>query len=160
MTTENDINRRNERLLKFFQFLGYEVKLHGNNNCPAVIRENKTVLSCYVHNFNLIFTNKPKNGEELFRLKLNADMHENLSDQTTNLLLNWLLNAEHRECYSIKTFNTNLRLAGFNFFDKENKIGEKYPVFAEHNFKIFFDKSYAEDIVKSFSSPNTLLQVI
>ncbi|MHA3046529.1 hypothetical protein JSO59_004070 [Riemerella anatipestifer] len=70
--TEKDIIKRNKRLQSFFENLNIPVKIIGDINTPAVIYKNKKVLSCYAHNFDLIFIDRPKNGTEIFRHKLKA----------------------------------------------------------------------------------------
>ena len=65
MLTTEEILTRNHKVKKFFkQFI--DVEIYGNINTPAIIFDNKKILNCYVHNFKLNFTDKPKDGETLF----------------------------------------------------------------------------------------------
>ena len=65
MLTTEEIIERNNRVKNFFnQFI--DVEIYGDINNPAVIFNNKKILNCYVHNFKLNFTDKPKDGETLF----------------------------------------------------------------------------------------------
>lgn len=157
MTTEKDIIRRNKRLASFFKFLGYDVQIYGSINNPAVILNGKTVLSCYVRNFYVIFTDAPRDGLEIFRHKLTHDFAP--SDTFSDDFTNWMKNIEHRPCYSIQVKNTNLRLSGYNFLDLTNREETKYPVFSQHDFKFYFDKEYAEGIIKTYSNDSLQLEL-
>jgi len=146
MVTPNDIKRRNKRLLTFFKDSGIdEVRLIGNENCPAVIYKERFVLSCYVKNFELIFTDKPFEGTEVARVKL---LHGANADKTELIAL--LDNCEHRKVYRVKVKDVELYLAGYNFLDKENSEG-KFPVFSRHNPKIYYDKEYADQICADYT---------
>lgn len=155
---EKDIIRRNKRVLKFFEILDLDVKLYGNINNPAVIYRNHTALSCYVHNFNLIFTDKPKSGKEIFRYKL---LDEQLfNEQQVDLIYDWLHNYTHRSCFAVGVVGTNLRLSGYNFINKERLPENQYPVFSEFDYKLYFDKEYAEGIVNDYSTDSLMLELI
>ena len=66
------IQKRNQRLDQFWSKLGLEVEIIGDMETPAVIKDNYC-LACYVHNFNLIFTDHYDQGKELYRVKLQKD---------------------------------------------------------------------------------------
>ncbi len=145
MVTEKDIARRNKRLLTYFRTSGIDVRLIGNENCPAVVYKEKYVLSCYVKNFDLIFTNKPYEGEEVSRIKL---IHGAVAEKDD--LIKLLDTCEHRRAFRVKIQNAELYLSGYNFLDKEALEG-RYPVFSRFNGKIYFDKEYAEQICKDYA---------
>lgn len=154
--TLKDREKRNNRLINFFKEKNFPVKLVGNENSPAIIFANDVCLSCYVHNFNLIFMDKPFKGTELFRVKLTHIVTKDFDIQ----FIDWIENAEHRAVYVIyfwlDKFKENLlHLTGFNKNDKN----KSYPVFAEFNPKIYFTLEAAKNVVKEFSSDNLKLQI-
>lgn len=158
MTTEKDIIRRNRRLLDFFSRLGCKVEIYGNINNPAIILEEKTVLSCYVKNFYLIFVDQPKNGAELFRCKLLSDLE--ITSDLTDQFKNWLNDIPHRSAYSIRVVGTSLRLSGYNSTDISRREETRYPVFSQYDFKYYFDKEYAKDIVSKYISEYLEIEVV
>ncbi len=66
---KDTIQKRNFRLQKFWEKLGLEVEIIGDMETPAVIKGDYC-LACYVHNFNLIFTDHFDQGNEVYRVKL------------------------------------------------------------------------------------------
>lgn len=143
---ENWIERRNDLLKSFFSKsdLPFEVKVFDVNK-PMVMLGNK-VMNCYVHNFNLKFTNKAINGDTIFEIKLNKYVHP---DELGQDFYDWVHNYEHRETYKIQLGNENLFLSGYNFTNREKGEG-RYPVFASLNYKIYFNKEYAENICRDY----------
>jgi hypothetical protein len=145
MTSDEAIQRRNKRLLNFFIDSGIPVRLIGDDNCPAVVYKEKYVLSCYVKNFDLIFTDKPKEGSEVTRVKLQQGVSFPKED-----LVKLLDNCEHRKVYRVKVKGTSLFLSGYNFLDKQNSEG-RYPVFSKFGSKIYFSQEYAEQICADYA---------
>ncbi|WP_127846181.1 hypothetical protein [Psychroflexus aestuariivivens] len=163
MTTDRAIKRRNRKLQNFFdnlfpEIIGTDVNISiiGNENTPAIIIDHRKVLSCYVHNFDLRFTDLPSGGEIMHEEKLTWEMnpdHEKIRQ--------WFHEAQHRSCYKVKVKGTDLYLAGYNFLkrDKENPKG-RYPVFAPYGFKYYFTKEKAEEIVTDYSRKGMELEVV
>lgn len=157
------IERRNKRLLSFFHhyFDQDRVKIHGDKNKPAIILDDKFVLNCYAHNFDLIFTDKDFKGNSLYTIKLQQKPYQEYLGEKE--FFHWIDGYEHRQCYYIQVKGTKLRLSGYNFKDKnpENKEdGNKYPVFSEFNYKLYFTKEYADEIIKDYSSKTLNLEII
>lgn len=138
------IQKRNQRLDQFWSKLGLEVEIIGDMETPAVIKDNYC-LACYVHNFNLIFTDHYDQGKELYRVKLQKDQ---VFD--TEPIVEWLKTATHRRIYRIKMkAEPNLYLVGYNFKSKET-AEDKYPVFGKFGAKVYFTEDYAKDIVNLY----------
>ncbi len=155
---EKDIIRRNIRLKAFFKALSLDVEIYGNINTPAIIYNDSLVLSCYVKNFDLIFTDAPKGGVEQFRYKL---LHnQEFNEQQIDLINNWLHNYTHRPCFRVMVTGTNLYLAGFNFINKERTPENQYPVFSEFGFRYYFDINYAQGIIDDYSSDTLNLELV
>ncbi len=144
---ENWIERRNRLLVDFFKKskLDFEVKFFDVNK-PVVILDSY-VMSCYVHNFELRFVDKARGGDVLFVLKLNKFSNPN---DIKKPFEDWVYTCEHKKVYKIQFGDSNLYLSGYNFTDRINSEG-KYPVFAPKNYKIYFDKEYAEEICSQFN---------
>jgi hypothetical protein len=138
------IEKRNKRLAAFFKQIGLDVEIIGDMETPAVIKEN-FCLSCYVHNFNLMFTDHYDQGNELYRIKLQKDQ-----EYDTELILNWLKTATHRRIYRIKMKDQPMYLVGYNFKNREESE-EKYPVFGKYAAKIYFTEDYATDLINMYS---------
>ncbi len=144
MVTEQDIIRRNQRVVELFKHFDMPVRLIGDINTPAIIYKDLYCLCCYVKNFYLVFTDKPFNGENIGQIKLTKDIA-----CTKEEIMALLERGEHRLVYKIKVKDTELYLSGYNFLDKDNLDG-RYPVFAKFGYKIYFDKDYAQSIVDSY----------
>jgi len=152
------IARRNERLIEFFKTLGYNVRLIGDEQKPAIIFNEKSCLSCFVKNFDLILTDKPFNGNKLKFIKLRNEIE--INPELTNSVKDWFINSEHRTIYKIKLNDDNgLYLSGYNFIDQKNGKG-KYPVFSRYKPKIYFDSSYAQTICDEYLDDSYDLIVI
>lgn len=151
MITEFDIQRRNKRVVDFFTRSGFQVKLLGDPNCPAIIYNDLFCLSCYVKNFDLIFTNRPKAGDEIFRVKLEAE-----SKMERTELMDVLDQAEHRRVYKVKISAADLFLSGYNFLDK-TRPETRYPVFAKYGAKLYFDEEYATQICHDYNEYNLVV---
>lgn len=145
---EKVIDRRNKRLKEFFIKAGLSIKIIGDLNTPAIIYNENWCLSCYVHNFNLIFTNKPDKGNEIKRFKLIQDPQVNSKE-----VIDIILASEHRKVFRIKLTGQELYLSGYNFIDKSKKE-TRYPVFSKFGSKIYFDKQHAENIIKEHNDYN------
>jgi len=140
---EDIVDRRNKRLLRLFTLHGYDVRLVGDSQKPAVILNEMAVLSCYVKNFDLHFTKEPFSSEivKSFKLKDDCDV-SNLELQEAIEL------STHRPVYKIKLSGTEMYLVGYNYLNSEDAIG-RYPVFAKHKPKVYFDKEYAVKLADS-----------
>lgn len=96
----NFFQRRSDLLKSFFNQLGFKITLLGDINAPLLVTDNNIVLSCYVHNFDLVFTNRPHDAVEVFRIKLKKS---NTVESYSELFFDWLITSEHRTIYFIKS---------------------------------------------------------
>lgn len=152
----SDIIRRNELLYKFFnKIFPNKITVIGNSNYPAVVYDNDICLSCYPHNFDLRFTDKPEKGKVLFSVKLKE---ETIYDG--NQLLDWFKNIPHHKMYKIFLCNSEPRLflSGYNFIDRIVKEG-KYPVFSIYHPKLYHTSLKAVDIVNTLKSEGYYVEV-
>lgn len=140
--------RRNSKLLKMFNDIGiYDIRLIGDINKPAIIYQDKLVLSAYVRNFELKFTNKPSNGEVIRVVKLNSEL--DLTFEEFNTLYH---KYEHRDIFKIKG-DQGLYLIGWNYINPLDK-SSIFPVFAKHNPKIYFSLETALEKIELLKSMN------
>ena len=140
---EQMVERRNKRLLRFFTSLGYDVRLVGDAQKPAVILNEVIVLSCFAKNFDLNFTREPFGDEIVKSFKLKAD------NETTKLELQEAIEqCTHRPVYKVSLTGTELYLVGYNYLNSEESMG-RYPVFAKHRPKVYFDREYIGKLVES-----------
>lgn len=144
---ENAMLRRKIRVEHLFKNLGFKVRLIGNPNTPAIIVDESICVSAYMHNFNLIFTDIPSHGNQIYKLKLEHNPNI-IADEIYRVLMT----SQHRPVFCIRYGSTDLYLAGYNFIDKKTNFG-KYPVFARKGkgTKIYFDIEYAESICALFN---------
>lgn len=136
------VAKRNRRLKEFFAAFSIKVRIIGDKNAPSVIWNDECALSCYVHNFNLHFTDEPFNGKIIKTFKLTEEVKAEMED-----IKYAIGNANHRPVYKIylKGSTPNLYLCGYNYEDKQNSIG-RYPVFSAVEPKIYFSKEKSTDI--------------
>ena len=141
------INRRNQRIKDFFNLCGISIRLLGNKNAPAMVIDDKFVLNCYVHNFELRFTDNPMQGNLIYTVKLTEKPNFD-----KNKVLSCINDYEKRVLTKIQLKNTNpiLYLSGYNFLNKESKEG-KYPVFSSYVPKIYFLEEKAKEIIDELS---------
>ncbi len=144
---KDTIQKRNHRLSKFWEKLGLDVEIIGDMETPAVIKGDYC-LACYVHNFNLIFTNHYDKGDEVYKVKLQKNI-----DFEIEPILEWLKTATHRRIYKIRMKSEpNLFLVGYNFKSKEGEQENiKYPVFGKYTPKIYFTQDYAGEIINFYN---------
>jgi hypothetical protein len=148
------VARRNKRLVSVFTRNGMHVRLVGDPEKPAVIKDEETVLSCFVKNFNLFFTKEPFSDEIVKAIKLKHEPEVNRFE------LEEILDAcRHRHVFKLKLKGTELFLAGYNYINSEDAVG-RYPVFARHKPKVYFDKSYAENIANNLKEDDYSIEII
>ncbi|MFW5804525.1 MAG: hypothetical protein ACOCWG_04785 [bacterium] len=144
-TLEEMVDRRNKRLKNIFTINGINVRIIGDEHKPAIIRDEKIVLSCYVHNFDLNFTKEPFSDEIVKTVKLK---HE---PEITRYELEEVLGmCQHRPVYKVKLVGTDLYLVGYNYLNQEDSVG-RYPVFARHKPKVYFKEEYAQKIQRTLA---------
>lgn len=145
-TLEEVITRRNERLKDLFNLMGISVRIIGNDNHPAIVYNEKNVLNCYVHNFELRFTDNPYQGNVIYTIKLTE---KPIFDK--NKVMSCINDYEMRSVTKVYLIvndsqNPRLYLSGYNFLDKKEKLG-RYPVFSAYNPKVYFTQENAATVV-------------
>jgi hypothetical protein len=148
------LNRRNGRIIKLFDANNLPVRLIGDPNKPAIIYKEQVCLSAFAHNFELHFTDSPTDGNIIHTIKL---LHK--VETSRDELLNIISRYPQKTIYNIKVKGMDLYLAGYNFLHPEKKEG-KYPVFARHNYKVYFQKNYVEELVQHFTDDGYELEVV
>lgn len=151
---EELVSRRNKRLLNFFNSNGFNVRLVGDDQKPAVILDETKVLSCYVKNFDLFFTREPFCDEVVKQFKLK---HE--PEVTSQEIGEAIEMCMHRPVYKIRICGSELFLVGYNYLNSEDGVG-RYPVFAKHRPKVYFDLEYAEKLTTSLGEEGYSLEII
>ncbi|MBN2349068.1 MAG: hypothetical protein JXJ22_09535 [Bacteroidales bacterium] len=145
---EEMVARRNKRLKYLFSKNGVNVRLVGDDQKPAIIRDEATVLSCYVKNFDLHFTKEPFSDEIVKTVKLK---HE--PDITRYELEEVLSICKHRPVFKLRLRGSDLYLVGYNYLNSEDAVG-RYPVFARHKPKVYFDFEYAQQVAENIRTDN------
>lgn len=140
--TEKDIKRRNDRLLSLFTDADINVRLIGKPDTPAIVWEDSYILSAYVHNFYLKFTDKPYDSEVVKEYKLKVDTKPSCEELTELIKGN-----AHRPAYRINL--GDMFLVGYNYNPTDDSL---YPVFARYNPKIYFTKEKAEQVIDMLRS--------
>jgi len=134
---EEMVDRRNKRLLYFFTKIGISVRLVGDPQKPAIIIDEEFVLSGYVQNFKLHFTDKPFGGKIVRTYILEKE-----PDVRRNDVLFLLQTYEHGKVSKIKLKGTDLFLVGYNFLYLDEGV-ERHPVFAKFKPKVYFKEQSA-----------------
>ena len=135
---------RNKKLLRLFTSNGYEVRIVGELNRPAIILDEMVVLSCYVKNYDLHFTKDPFSEEIVKTINL-----KNENDVSKHELQEAIELSTHRQAYKIKLTGTDMYLVGYNYLSKDG-LG-KYPVFGRHKPKVYFDREYVDKLVETLN---------
>lgn len=153
-TMEELVTRRNKWLLHFFTMNGYDVRIVGDAQKPAVVLNEMAVLSCYVKNFDLHFTKEPFSDEivKTFKLKSEMDVFKHELQEAIEL-------STHRPVYKVKLKGSDMFLVGYNYLNSEDAMG-RYPVFAKHKPKVYFDKEYAVRLVESLSNERYSVEIV
>lgn len=147
------VARRNKRLLQLFTNNGYDVRIVGDSLRPSVVLNEMVVLSCQVRNFDLHFTKEPFSDEIVKSFNLKGDIEDAKLELQEAIEL-----GAHRPVYKVKLIGTDMFLVGFNYIDPETPKG-KYPVFAKHKPRLYFDKDYADRLVESLKEENYFAEV-
>src|SRR5665647_2989359 len=103
---EEMVTRRNKRLKGLFSRFGINVRLVGDDNKPAVIKDEQIVLSCYVKNFDLHFTKEPFSDEIIKTVKLKQE-----PEITKFELLEVLELCVHRPVFKVKLESSDLSVS-------------------------------------------------
>lgn len=157
------IIERNDFLEKYFKrfFPNNTIRIVGDINKPNVIIDFEYALACYCQNFNLHFLDKNDFGTTLFSVKLNNSYIYDISK-----INNWLQTAQHKKLFKValkissdQSEQPTLFVSGWNYIDKENKLG-KYPVFSEHEPKVYFSEEKAKEIAKELKQSNYQVEII
>jgi hypothetical protein len=152
------IVRRNKRLVDFFKLLGLNVKIvdtvKSANNPPMILNE-EFILNAYVHNFELRFTDSSVQGNVLYTVKLTE---KPMFDK--NRVLAAINDYEKKPVFKVFLKNTepNLFLSGYNFLNKDEKLG-RYPVFSSYQPKVYFNKEKADEVCEELCSDGYLAAV-
>lgn len=151
---EEMVTRRNKRLKSLFSRNGVNVRLVGDEQKPAVIMDESVVLSCYVKNFDLHFTKEPFSDEIVKTVKLK---HE---PEITRYEIQEVIElCKHRPVFRILLSNSDLYLVGYNYLNSEDSVG-RYPVFAKHKPKVYFDRMYAEKVAESLQEEGYQIEIV
>ena len=109
----------------------------------------------------MIFLNKNDFGTTLFSVKLNNSYNYDISK-----INNWLQTAQHKKLFKValkissdQSEQPTLFVSGWNYTDKENKLG-KYPVFSEYEPKVYFSEDKAKEIAKELKQSNYQVELI
>lgn len=151
------IRERNEFLSALFKAMGIfdRIKMVGDIEKPAFIWDGEKNLSMHIKNYHLIFKDKPF-GNEVHRVKLSYKTHLD-----TDWFNEWVSNSIHGDTFKIAIKVTNgcppLFLSGFNYVDKENKLG-KYPVFSHQDPRVFFSKENAINTIMAHDNYPLFIQ--
>jgi hypothetical protein len=150
------IERRNKRLDSFFKSLSIEYKIIGDENNPCIIYEDKYVLNCYVHNFELRFTDLPIKGNVIYKVKLVNNVKFD-----KNKIMSCINDYPKRSIYKVIIKNSfpELYLSGYNFLNKDEKLG-RYPVFSTYHPKMYFSKEKANEIKDSLISEGYSVDIV
>lgn len=153
-TLEEMVARRNKRLKSLFSRNGINVRLVGDEQKPVVIMDESVVLSCYVKNFDLHFTKEPFSNEIIKTIKLK---HE--PDITRFEIQEVIELGKHRPVYRVLLKDIDLFLVGYNYLNSEDSVG-RYPVFAKHKPKVYFERTYAEKIATNLTEDGYEIEII
>ncbi|RYX79619.1 hypothetical protein EON71_00705 [bacterium] len=149
-TLIKEVTRRNFLLRKFFTENDVSVTLMGDYNSPLIVMDDNVVLSCYVHNFVLVFKDDIHKGNELFRIKL-----KNNPDKIKNKLFKWVEEAKHRKVYLFKA-------RGFYFSKYVKFLGDQNALFtSKKNLAYYvFNRQKAIEVKENLSKEEPTIEIV
>ena len=146
------LKRRKHLLFKFFKKMGVEISLLGDYQTPLLVTKDNIVLSCYLHNFEVIFKDAPYNGNEIFRVKLK----HNISVECYRINFNnWLKEAKHRKVYMFQS--------GEFYFNKcVPHLDKFYPIYTKSKRLAYyvFSMEKALEVQKNICSFDKKLRIV
>lgn len=136
--------RRSSLVILFFKNSKIDIELLGNENNPLMVTADNVALSCYVHNFELIFMDNHHNAVEIFRVKLNNSLKaENYNVQFSD----WFKSSIHRKLFFIKS-------GTFYYHNTIKLLKENHPLWVKSRKLAFyvFSKKRAQVLVSDLSA--------
>lgn len=160
MARENQFNHRysakqlaeiqGRRIRKLYEgFADFDIDISGNPHFPMLVLDKFKLLNTYINNFDLHLLDMPSTNPDRSTIHhLKIDYLE-ISQEFLN---NYIEEYGFTRVYSIRLVGTDLFVAGFNFKIREgdDKMEGRYPVFARHKLRYFFQREYAEDIAAAY----------
>ena len=147
---EKDVSRRNYFLKNFFTQNGVQVSLLGDKNNPLIVNEDNLVLSCYTHNFDLIFKDDSYNGKECFTIKLKPEPF-----LCPRRITDWIKTSKHRKIFLFTANNM--------FFSSYKKhLGEVVPFYSpSKDFAYYvFKREKAIEVRENLKASGVELEII
>lgn len=146
--TEKDIKRRNHLIGLFFKANGFDVTIMGSLDNPLFATTDNIVLSCFAHNFELIFKDDSFDGTELFRVQLKS-IPLLLKEKVSK----WFTHAKHRKVYLFK-FNGLY----FSRYERREKIMALFTPEKELAYYVF-KRQKALEIIDQLSKEKINLSI-
>jgi len=153
--SNNLTQTRNQQALNIFTRNGYSVRLLGNGQSPMFILEDRCLLSCFINGNSLHFRPSPDSGEILRSVKITGDAYI-----TKYEISEIIEQSEHLPVYRIRDIVSQMCLVGFNHFEEEDRMEERFPVFGFHNPLIYTNKGKAEMVSKELIGQGYNVKVI
>ncbi len=162
--------KRNKRIEDFFKLLGLSVAIFHNKfhpeRTPNIVYNDLYILNLDVHNFELRFTDKPSETDEIGNVTKVGDTvyTVKLTEKPNfdkNKVLSCINDYEKKPVLKIALVDVvpALYLSGYNFLDREEKMG-RYPVFSAYYPKIYFTKEKANEVYEELNQNGYKLKIV
>jgi hypothetical protein len=139
------LKRRNIRVLQFFKFFGYDIRIVGSAQYPLIIYNNNKALSCFLKEYELNLTDKNGfKGNILITINLDSDFAKIDEDQK-KIIFDWMLNTQHTWCKALKLNGVDLFFSSFDYKNRSQKIG-KFAIFSTDAYAVYIDEERLESI--------------
>ena len=155
----DNINHRNLLIRKFFRhhLPKDNVRTFGNPKFPAIVVNNQFIANGHVKSIILYMTDGTKYGKTIYSHELLEVEKGNYGSPSQ--FQDWYHSFPMKRCFKIRVKGTKLYLAGIAYTDQDFNDGHKYPFFAEHEPKIFYNRDYAGTLLTDlFNSQAKLTQ--
>lgn len=155
--TPEFVGKRNKRLEQFFLQNGFDysqIRIVGNENVPAVLYQDTYILPCYVHNFELRWTDKQYDGNIIKTFKLTHEVPD-VRDEIINLINT----GDLKKVFKVMSTTSNLYLIGWNYIDKDTK-SIKFPVFGRYTPKVYYKEDKAESIAEELQKQGYACRIV
>lgn len=141
--------KRNGRIIEFFEKRGIPVQLKGEKQNPMIIIDDGLILSAYIKNFELIFVDKPYHGDVIEKVKLT---YQNIKNFPAKDLFEIIKEAEHLDGYRIKLKGHDLFLCGYQHRSRDSSMlhdkDRLFPVFGKIDLHVYKGEELVTDIIQ------------
>lgn len=150
-TEENKYSLRNKKLRHLFVRVFNDdkrtfVRLIGEPARPHILVNEESIISGFFENDNTYcLSDIDKN------IILRIDLADRSDEYHEEDVADIKKSCVYKKIFKIRFDKSILFLSGYKYFNTAKSLKNGYPIFSKYNPKIFYDKSYAENVVRDLA---------